>query len=334
MNEDAKKLIPVGILYVISMILIYVRAMHIYPIDAETNTLLTPNWFIFVLLFEPAIFAFGVVFTPWRRVFRWIAGKVRKADADVVEPVFPAPGGQTPAEQRVAPVIPSQPAPIVRKRFVLHNSLSPLAVKIILESGQASVSMLQRRLKLGYSRAAQILDDLEYAGIVGPFDPINSLPRQVLITKEDYPYCDFVLAEDAELAKKDQAPASGRTAAEELARADQLDGHDFEYWCADLLRDCGYRNVEVTRASGDQGVDVLAEKDGITYAIQCKCYSHDLGNGPVQEVFAGKSLYHRHVGVVMTNRDFTASAREAADATGVLLWGREKLLDMLKQTIR
>lgn len=98
MNEDAKKLIPVGILYVISMVLIYVRAMHIFPVDTETNTLLTPTWFIFVLLFEPAIFAFGVVFTPWRRIFRWIAGKVRKADADVVEPVFPAPGEQTPAE--------------------------------------------------------------------------------------------------------------------------------------------------------------------------------------------------------------------------------------------
>ena len=61
---------------------------------------------------------------------------------------------------------------------------------------------------------------------------------------------------------------------------DSMEGHDFEYWCADLLRKNGYENVEVTPGSGDQGIDVLAEKDGIKYAIQCKCYSKDLGNTP------------------------------------------------------
>ena len=54
---------------------------------------------------------------------------------------------------------------------------------------------------------------------------------------------------------------------------DNMDGHSFEYWCADLLRDNGFENVSVTQGSGDQGVDVLAEKDGVKYAIQCKCYS-------------------------------------------------------------
>ena len=113
------------------------------------------------------------------------------------------------------------------------------------------------------------------------------------------------------------------------ANFDNLDGLAFENWCATLLRNNGFVNVEVTKSSGDQGVDVLAEKGEIKYAIQCKCYSSDLGNSPVQEVHAGKSMYNCHVGVVMTNRHFTSGAKELAKATGVLLWDREKLLQMM-----
>lgn len=115
----------------------------------------------------------------------------------------------------------------------------------------------------------------------------------------------------------------------ELRKIDGMDGHAFEHWCAELLRKNGFVDVEVTKGSGDQGVDVLAVKDGIRYAIQCKCYSSNLGNGPVQEVNAGKALYHCHVGVVMTNQYFTAGAKELATATGVLLWDRDKLEEML-----
>ena len=105
-----------------------------------------------------------------------------------------------------------------------------------------------------------------------------------------------------------------------VAEVDSMEGHEFEYWCAELLKKNGFTEVEVTKGSGDQGVDVLAVKDGIRYAIQCKCYSSNLGNGPVQEVHAGKALYHCQVGVVMTNQYFTAGAKELAEATGVLLW--------------
>ena len=60
----------------------------------------------------------------------------------------------------------------------------PAAVDVILETGQASVSMLQRRLKLGYARAARIMDEMEERGIVGHFE--GSKPRQLLITKEQW----------------------------------------------------------------------------------------------------------------------------------------------------
>ena len=62
------------------------------------------------------------------------------------------------------------------------DELLPAAVEVVLETGQASVSMLQRRLKLGYSRAARLVDQMEERGIVGPFE--GSKPRQLLISKE------------------------------------------------------------------------------------------------------------------------------------------------------
>ncbi len=61
------------------------------------------------------------------------------------------------------------------------DELLPAAVEVILETGQASVSMLQRRLKLGYSRAARLVDQMEQKGYVGPFE--GSKPRQLLITQ-------------------------------------------------------------------------------------------------------------------------------------------------------
>ena len=58
------------------------------------------------------------------------------------------------------------------------------AIDVVMDCGQASVSMLQRRLKLGYSRAARIVDQMEERGIVGPFE--GSKPRQIMISKDDW----------------------------------------------------------------------------------------------------------------------------------------------------
>lgn len=111
---------------------------------------------------------------------------------------------------------------------------------------------------------------------------------------------------------------------------DNMEGHDFEQFCAKVLRGNGFENVSVTQGSGDQGVDVLAEKNGIKYAIQCKRYTSDLGNAPIQEVFAGKQIYGCHIACVMTNRYFTQGAKDAANATGVILWDRDSLKKMIE----
>ena len=65
-----------------------------------------------------------------------------------------------------------------------YDELLPQAVDVIFETKQASVSMLQRRLKLGYSRAARIVDQMEELGVVGPFE--GSKPRQIIITREQW----------------------------------------------------------------------------------------------------------------------------------------------------
>lgn len=100
----------------------------------------------------------------------------------------------------------------------------------------------------------------------------------------------------------------------------RMTGREFEEYCADLLYRKGYKKIQVTRATGDQGADILARRRGKTYAVQCKLYQKPVGNSAVQEAFAGKQYYDCDRGMVMTNSTFTKGARELADRTGVLLW--------------
>lgn len=112
---------------------------------------------------------------------------------------------------------------------------------------------------------------------------------------------------------------------------DTLEGHEFEYYCADLLRKKGFIEVEVTKGSGDYGADILAEKDGVTYAIQCKCYTTPIGVKAIQEAYAGRDYYDRMVGAVLTNQYFTTPAVEAAKKLKILLWDRGYLESMLEE---
>lgn len=112
---------------------------------------------------------------------------------------------------------------------------------------------------------------------------------------------------------------------------DAMEGHEFEYFCAELLKNRGFEEVEVTKGSGDYGIDILAEKEGVTYAIQCKCYGAPVGVKAIQEAYAGRDYYDRMVGAVMTNQYFTAPAVEAAKKLKILLWDRGYLESMLEE---
>lgn len=111
-----------------------------------------------------------------------------------------------------------------------------------------------------------------------------------------------------------------------------MNGHQYEYDCANRLRKSGFYKVSVTRGSGDQGIDVIAYKSGEKYGIQCKYYSSPVGNFAVQEAFAGAKHYNCKYAVVLTNNTFTKSARELAKSTNVLLWENDKIPSSIGQS--
>ena len=109
----------------------------------------------------------------------------------------------------------------------------------------------------------------------------------------------------------------------------RLDGPEFEAYVSLVLEDNGFRHVRLTKGSGDQGVDILAERNGRRYAIQCKNYAGSVGNFAVQEVYAGAQYYGCDEAAVICPGDFTRGARELAASTGVLLWDGRRLSHMM-----
>lgn len=111
---------------------------------------------------------------------------------------------------------------------------------------------------------------------------------------------------------------------------DEMSGLEFERYCGYLLQKNAFTDIKITQASGDHGIDILAEKSGISYAFQCKCYSDNVGNDAIQQAHTGKCLYHMDIAVVITNRYFTQQAQDEAKQLGVKLWDRDKLNELIK----
>ena len=105
----------------------------------------------------------------------------------------------------------------------------------------------------------------------------------------------------------------------------EMNGYEFENFIASLFSQMGYKTT-VTKKSGDQGVDILAEKNGVITAIQAKCYNQPVGNKAVQEIVAGIKYYGAKRGIVATNNTFTSSAKRLAKANGIALWDGETIL--------
>lgn len=117
------------------------------------------------------------------------------------------------------------------------------------------------------------------------------------------------------------------------ADADDMNGWEFEEYVARLLTWNGFRHVEVTSGSKDQGVDILADRNGISYAIQCKHYDGKVPNKAVQEAYAGAEYYGCDVAVVLTNSYFYPSAFELGDSIGVELWDRDTLKKLMRRQL-
>ena len=114
---------------------------------------------------------------------------------------------------------------------------------------------------------------------------------------------------------------------EEQLFEDEASGRDYEIYCADILERDGW-DVRHPPATGDQGVDLIAEIDGARVVIQCKLYSKPVGNAAVQEVVAGQMFYEGDYAVVVSNNSFTLSAKNLAKSSNVILLHHDQLKDL------
>lgn len=113
---------------------------------------------------------------------------------------------------------------------------------------------------------------------------------------------------------------------------DLMTGFEFEDFVGKLFKKMGF-SVQVTKSSGDQGVDVLAEKRGNRVGIQAKCYSSNVGNKAIQEVVAGMMFYKCSKGIVVTNNFFTKSAIKLAEVNNIVLWDRNMLTQKIEDVM-
>jgi restriction system protein len=102
------------------------------------------------------------------------------------------------------------------------------------------------------------------------------------------------------------------------ARPAAASGAEFELACQEILEERGW-SARRTPAGGDQGADIIAERDGLTVAIQCKRLARPVGNKAVQEVVAARTYYEADAAAVVAAGDYTEAARRLAARNGVLL---------------
>lgn len=107
---------------------------------------------------------------------------------------------------------------------------------------------------------------------------------------------------------------------------DIVDPYEYEECIAEEFNELGWE-CRVTTGSGDQGADVIAVKEGLRLVIQCKLYSTPVGNKAVQEVAAAKTFYNGNCAVVITNNEFTTSAKQLAASLGVKLIHHSQIED-------
>lgn len=97
-------------------------------------------------------------------------------------------------------------------------------------------------------------------------------------------------------------------------------GYDYERFCASVLYDNDFRDIEITPASGDFGADIIAtDEDGIKWVVQCKYYNGKVGPKAVQEVVSAMAHYKAQRACVMTNSQLTENAKQLARENRVMI---------------
>lgn len=116
------------------------------------------------------------------------------------------------------------------------------------------------------------------------------------------------------------------------ATLEHLTPIQYEAHCADILQEAGW-HATTTKASGDQGGDIIAEKGPLKVVIQCKKYSAPVSNSAVQEVTAARGFYGASHAAVVTTSCFTKAAQILAQRNGVALLSHDELAEMERKLV-
>ena len=181
------------------------------------------------------------------------------------------------------------------------------------------VNDAQKRQEMEYS-----IPTYEYipVSVVMSSQVTNNVAGNMLMNQSHNSYLGY-----ENIRKNKELSATEKT----LSEVDQMTGIEFEHFCKKILSKNGFKEIFVTKASGDYGADLTAKKDGIKYVIQCKRYSGNVGEDSVREVYASKKVYDAEIAVVLTNSYFTDAAYELAKHNHVHLWHRKRLMLLMKE---
>jgi hypothetical protein len=222
-------------------------------------------------------------------------------------------------------------ADVIRKRearnAAAEEERQQFARRVFFERERliAAVNEHKAALVRNLERAVQrndygaVIDDRRSEALAEFFASIN-LDRQVIPTSE------AIEAVSEQLVLRDK---QDRLVGFDPASL-PADGHLFENWAAAALSRFGW-DAQVTAASGDQGIDVIATRQGRKLGLQCKLYSSPIGNKAIQEAHAGKAFYGAERVGVLSNAPFTSSARDLAAATGVLLLSHHDIPELFEK---
>lgn len=117
------------------------------------------------------------------------------------------------------------------------------------------------------------------------------------------------------------------------AAVDEMTGVEFEQYVAAVLRGRGY-TVEITRVTGDFGVDLIATKDGVRTAVQCKRQGRVVNGAAIQQVVAGAAVYDCPSTMVVSNHRYTAAAQQLAEVHGCTLVDRTRLARLARSPLQ
>lgn len=115
---------------------------------------------------------------------------------------------------------------------------------------------------------------------------------------------------------------------------ERMSGEEFEQYVQAILKRNGYKDVQLTKKSGDYGIDILAKYQGESYAIQCKKYARPVGVAAIQQAYSGCQYYQCDYAIVVTNSSFTMQAQTLAEKNDVGLWDGNGLEKMKRRANR